>query len=264
LCRSGAKFPVDGKAVSKDLVSLFVRWELNATRRCHNEEPCLDLAWLKRLPMTRNAQMFILHVALLSTTTAQSVSSDHTGMIQATFVASNGHLIELNIRTGTLETPRSRGTGLQDCSDKFQVCLTDHHGFAFAYFRKCNDAGFGYYKRLRFPPKVVSVLHNSDLWMVFDAAPKYLFHYPYSRASSGSILGRRPHSIFEVFSMIGILRWLVWMRRNIALPVLKPLLRAASDSFYRQRMRLARRTYFRTGCVLTTVLMLRSSSLSSA
>src|SRR5690348_336474 len=76
-------------------------------------------------------------------------SSDHAAdipdqkRIHATFAASNGDVIELDTRTGTLDTPRSRSTGLQDCSDKFQVCLTDHHGFAFAYFRKCTDAGFG-------------------------------------------------------------------------------------------------------------------------
>src|SRR6266536_2057859 len=57
------------------------------------------------------------------------------------------------------------------------------------------------------------------------------------RASSESILGRRLHSIFAVFSMTGILRCLASMRRNIALRVLTPLLRAASDSFHRQRTR---------------------------
>jgi hypothetical protein len=42
---------------------------------------------------------------------------------------------------------------------------------------------------LRFRPKVVSVLHNSDIWMVFDAAPKYLFHYAYSEGIVGIYLG---------------------------------------------------------------------------
>jgi hypothetical protein len=149
--------------------------------------------------MTRSTQMLILLVTLLSAATAQSVSSDHAG-IEATFAASNGHVIELNTRTGTLVTPRSRDTVLQDCSDKVQVCLTDHHGFAFAYFRKCNDAGSGDYKRLRFRPKVVSVLHNSDIWMVFDAAPHYLFHYAYSKGIVGIYLG--PTASFDFRSVL--------------------------------------------------------------
>ena len=147
--------------------------------------------------MSRTTQMLFLLVTLLSAPTAQSVS-EHPG-IKGKFSASNGDVIELDTKTGTLVTPRSRGTGLQDCSDKFQVCLTDHHGFAFAYFRKCNDAGFGYYKRLRFPPKVVSVLHNSDVWMVFDAAPKYLFHYAYSKGIVGIYVG--PTASFDFRSV---------------------------------------------------------------
>lgn len=148
--------------------------------------------------MTRGAQMLILLVTLLSAATAQSVPSNHAG-IQGKFSASNGDLIELDTQTRTLVTPRSRSTGLQDCSDKFQVCLTDHHGFAFAYFRKCNDAGLGDYKRLRFPPKVVSVLHNTDVWMVFDAAPNYMFHYAYSKGIVGIYLG--PTASFDFRSV---------------------------------------------------------------
>ena len=147
--------------------------------------------------MTCGIQMLILLLTLLSAATAQSVSSDHAGL-QATFAASNGLVIELNTRTGTLVTPRSRGTGLQDCSDKFQVCLTDHHGFAFAYFRNCNDAAFGDYKRLRFRPKVVSVLHN-DMWVVFDAAPNYLFHYANSKGILGIYLGPPSFDFRSVF-----------------------------------------------------------------
>jgi hypothetical protein len=144
--------------------------------------------------MTRRIQMLILLVTLLSAATAQSVSSDHAGFY-ATFAASNGDVIELDTRTGTLNTPRTRGTGLQDCSDKFQVCLTDRHGFAFAYFRKCNDAAYGDYKSLRFRPKIVSVLHahmgvlHDHLWLVFDAAPNYLFHYAESEGIVGIYIG---------------------------------------------------------------------------
>ena len=148
--------------------------------------------------MTRSVQILILLVTLLSAATGQQVPSDDAGC-HATFKASNGDLIKLDTQTGALDTPRSRGTRLQDCSDRVQVCLTDHRGFAFAYFRKCNDAGFGY-KRLRFPPKVVSVLHNSDVSMVFDAAPKYLFHYAYSKGIVGIYLG--PTASFDFRSVL--------------------------------------------------------------
>jgi hypothetical protein len=137
--------------------------------------------------VTRNTHMLILIVTMLSAAAAQSVS-EHPG-IKGKFSASNGDVIELDTKTGTLVTPHSRGTALQDCSDKFQVCLTDNHGFAFAYFRKCNDAAFGDYKRLRFPPKVVSVLHNTDVWVVFDAAPNYMFHYADSKGIVGIYVG---------------------------------------------------------------------------
>ena len=142
--------------------------------------------------MTQSTHIIVLLVTLLSAENGQSASSDHV-----VYAASNGGQIELNTRAGTLDTPRSRSTRLQDCSDKAQVCLTDHHGFAFAYFRKCNDAEFGNYKNLRFPPKVVSVLHNTDVWMVFDASPNYLFHYAYSRGIVGIYLGATPSFDFR-------------------------------------------------------------------
>ena len=147
--------------------------------------------------MTCVLQMLILLVTLLSAATAQSVSERPE--IKGKFSASNGNVIELDTKTGTLVTPRSRGTALQDCSDKFQVCLTDHHGFAFAYFRKCTDAGFGDYKRLRFRPKIVSVLHG-NLWMVFDAAPNYMFHYIDSKGIVGIYIG--PTASFDFRSVL--------------------------------------------------------------
>ena len=125
--------------------------------------------------MTRIPLMRFLLVVLLSAATAQSGSSDQTGY-HATFKRSNGDVIKLDTRTGTLDTPRAHSTDLQDCSDKFQVCLTDHHGFAFAYFRKCRDMAYGDMSRLSFRPIFVSALHNNS-WLVFDAAPNYLFHY---------------------------------------------------------------------------------------
>jgi hypothetical protein len=149
--------------------------------------------------MTRITQILILFATLLSAVTMRSVSSDSEG-IHAKFAASNGGVIELDTRTGTLVTPRSRHARLQDCSDKFQVCLTDHHGFAFAYFRKCNDAGFGNYGRLRFPPKVVSALDNNHVWLVFDAGPKYLFHYSYTKGIVGIYIG--PTASFDFRSLL--------------------------------------------------------------
>lgn len=145
--------------------------------------------------MTHRTQIVILLVALVSAAIGQSVSSGHV-----VFKASNGGQIELDSRAGTLDTLRSHGTQLQDCSDKSQVCLTDHHGFAFAYFRTCNDAGLRNYKSLRFPPKVVSVLHNNDVWLVFDASPNYLFHYAYSNGIVGIYIG--PTASFDFRSVL--------------------------------------------------------------
>lgn len=150
-------------------------------------------AWIGDSPATFNYDVSMkpeswLPTVLLCMSTmlgAQHASSDHAEF-HATFTASNGDVIKLDTRTRTLDTPHSRGARLQDCSDKSQVCLTDHHGFAFAYFRKCNDAGN--YKSLRFPPKVVSVLQN-NVWLVFDASPNYLFHYDFSKGIVGIYIG---------------------------------------------------------------------------
>jgi len=149
--------------------------------------------------MKRYDGVLILLAVLLSAAPAQSASSDDAGL-KATFKASNGEVINLDLRTGILVTPRSRSTRLKDCSEKEQVCLTNNNGFAFAYFRKCNDAGSGDYKTLRFPPKVVSAMDNSDVWMVFDAAPKYLFHYAYSKGIVGIYLG--PTDSFDFRSVL--------------------------------------------------------------
>ena len=149
--------------------------------------------------MKRFNRVLILLVTLLSAAPAQSASPDDAGR-KATFKASNGSVINLDLRTGILLTPRSRSTRLEDCSNKDQVCLTDNNGFVFEYFRKCNDAGSGDYKTLRFPPKVVSAVGNGDVWIVFDAAPKYLFHYAYSKGIIGVYLG--PTDSFDFRSVL--------------------------------------------------------------
>jgi len=148
--------------------------------------------------MPRNTRILILLATLLSAAVAQQVSSHDAGY-HATFKASNGDVIKLDIRTGTLDTPRTHSTDLQDCSDRFQVCLTDHHGFAFAFFRKCSDE-FENYTRIKFTPHVVSVLHN-NVWLVFDAAPNYLFHYVDSKGIVGIYIGPTPSYDFR-----GVLR----------------------------------------------------------
>jgi hypothetical protein len=129
--------------------------------------------------MIRSIRVIVLFMMLLGVTTAHQLSaklpSYAQGKEKATFKSSNGDIIELDTKAGLLVTPRSRHTLLKECSGKSQVCLSDGHGFAFAYFRKCSDAGSGDYKNLRFRPRIVSALHDSDVWMVFDASPKYLF-----------------------------------------------------------------------------------------
>lgn len=145
--------------------------------------------------MKHRTSMLLLLVTLIVTPTAWTAVYNSAGL-HAVFKAQNGDVIELNTRTGTLRTPRSDDTVLHDCSDKFQTCLTDHHGFAFAYFRKCNDAEMENYKRLRFPPKVVSVLHN-NLWIVFDAAPNYMFHYVIPKGIVGIYVGPTPSYDFR-------------------------------------------------------------------
>jgi len=143
--------------------------------------------------MTRNASVLIL-VALLAMTT-QTASCVSAGT-RAVFKAPNGKTIVLDTRDGTFLTPNSQGTALQNCSDNFQTCLTNHHGFAFAYFRSCNEAD---YKRLRFPPKIISVLDNAtwDTWMVFDASPNYMFHYAGPKGIVGIYVGPTPSFDFR-------------------------------------------------------------------
>lgn len=140
--------------------------------------------------MTHTIQ-FVLFIMLITAATAQKPSSKSSSYakVNATFKSSNGDVIDIDTQAGLLVTPRSRSTLLRDCSDEAQVCLTDRHGFAFAYFRKCDDAISEGFRRLRFSPKVVTVLHGSDVWMVFDASPKYLFHYAYDRGIVGIYMG---------------------------------------------------------------------------
>ena len=148
--------------------------------------------------MRRSPQVVVFLVTLLSAAAAPQVSSGNAGY-HAKFVAPNGDVIELDTRTGILKTPRSRSTDLQDCSNEVQVCLTDHHGFAFAYFRKCGDMAYGDFSRLSFRPAFVSALHN-NVWMVFDASRNYLFHYSDSKGLVGIYIG--PTASYDFRSLL--------------------------------------------------------------
>lgn len=142
--------------------------------------------------MKRHRPVFVLFVVLVAAVTAQTASCDSAGM-HAIFKAPNGRIIALDTHTGTLRTPRFQGTALHDCSNRFQTCLTNHRGFAFAYFRNCNDVD---YKKLKFHPKIVSALHN-NLWMVFDASPNYMFHYVIPKGIVGIYVGPTPSFDFR-------------------------------------------------------------------
>jgi hypothetical protein len=148
--------------------------------------------------MRRVTEVLVFLVTLLSGAVAQQVSSGSAGY-NTTFKASNGDVIELDTRTGVLKTPRSRSADLEDCSDKFQICLTDHHGFAFAYFRRCGDMAYGDLKRLSFRPIFLSALHN-NVWMVFDASPNYLFQYSDSKGIVGIYIG--PTASYDFRSLL--------------------------------------------------------------
>lgn len=116
-------------------------------------------------------------------------SDDHV-----VFRAQSGAVIVWDKRTGKLRTPNSRAVRLFDCGDEYQTCLTDHHKFAFAYFRNCNDSD---YKLLKFHPQIVSALYN-DLWMIFDAAPNLMFHYAIPKGVVGIYIARTPSFDFRL------------------------------------------------------------------
>lgn len=93
----------------------------------------------------------------------------------------------------TLRIPNADVAILEDCSNKFQTCLTDHRGFVFSYFRDCAEVDNS---RLSYRPKIVAAIHN-DLWMVFDAAPNYMFHYSIHKGVVGIYVGATPSFDFR-------------------------------------------------------------------
>ncbi|WP_188792293.1 hypothetical protein [Dyella nitratireducens] len=140
--------------------------------------------------MIRNSLKSALLIALLGG--ASMVSSEPTGP-HAVFTSLDGSKIELNTEARVLRIPGSHDASLYDCSDKFQICLTDRNGFAFSYFRKCSETN---YDLLKFRPKFVTILHN-DMWLVFDASPNYMFHYVLFKGIVGIYVGRTPSYDFR-------------------------------------------------------------------
>lgn len=138
---------------------------------------------------------FALFFMVIFMATSRPAHSD-SGEMKALFVNSNGRAIELDMHNRILRENHARVTPLIDCSDRLQTCLTDQRGFAFAYFKKCNDAIASNYKLLRFRPKFVAVVHN-DLWIVFDASPNYMFHYVAPKGIVGIYVGSAPSFDFR-------------------------------------------------------------------
>ncbi len=143
--------------------------------------------------MTRRVAMLFAFVTVVAVAAPQTTLRNHVD-VRAVFTSPTGGVIELDTRTGTLRTPRGKYKGLHDCSDDFQTCLTDDHGFAFSFFKKCNEAES--YKSLRFTPKIRSVLHG-HLWMIFDASPGFMFHYVVPKGIVGIYVGRTPDFDFR-------------------------------------------------------------------
>jgi hypothetical protein len=104
------------------------------------------------------------------------------------FLSQSGGVIELDTGKGTLRTPHGGATRLYSCGDNYQVCFTDHHGFAFANFRHCDNVTTDSYSRLKFHPRVVATVENNT-WVVYDASPNYLFHYTESNGLVGIYVG---------------------------------------------------------------------------
>lgn len=132
-----------------------------------------------------NSTLPALASALFVTAAAAQQAAADAKDEHAVFQNKRGEVIVWDARDGTLRLPHAPPVRLSDCSDEFQTCLTDHRGFAFATFRNCDDIDDS---RLTFRPTVVSAIHN-QVWMVFDAAPRYMFHFAGSRGIVGIYMG---------------------------------------------------------------------------
>jgi len=115
----------------------------------------------------------------------------------ATFTRSDGKTIVIDSATGTLTSPDGSRSKLTACGTRDQTCLTDGKTFSFAFPRACNDTTEAAAIALPFRPKVVTALHD-DVWLVFDAAPNYLFHYSRPRGLVGIFKGSTASYDFRV------------------------------------------------------------------
>ena len=158
---------------------------------------------MTRNPMTLAA--FLIALLVTTSPTAFGKSAD----LHAIFKAPDGDVIEIDTRNGILRGPGSRNSKLYNCSNDFQICVTDHHGFAFSFIRKCNDNLYGNDNKLTFRPRVIWSLEN-DSWMVFDASPNYLFHDKFSQGIVEIYLGSSTsfdfRSIFHTKAQLDSLR----------------------------------------------------------
>jgi hypothetical protein len=124
-------------------------------------------------------------LALSATVSGMAAASSDP--MHATFRSPSGDDIIVDTTPGAFRAPRAKETTLTDCSDEFQTCFTDGHGFAFSYYRKC-DANLQNESMLKFKPKILSVLH-SYVWLVFDESPNYVFEYVDQRGLVGIFIG---------------------------------------------------------------------------
>jgi hypothetical protein len=134
--------------------------------------------------------------AMLTVMAVNRTSADESNQMHAVYTSTRGHDIVLDSGSGALRLPRSKGGDLIDCSDSFQTCLTDNKGFAFSYFRKCDDDVANGHGKLRFNPHIISVLHQ-HVWMVFDEAPNYLFEYLIPKGLISIYVGATPSYDFR-------------------------------------------------------------------
>jgi hypothetical protein len=140
--------------------------------------------------------MLVVFMAVADVVTAQTTPPEPVGK-NAIFETSTGMTIKVDMKAGVFSSPRSNSGHIRDCSDDFQVCLTDGQEFSFAFFKNCNStvADWG---RLMFGPETVALLHGHE-WIVFDAAPMYLFHYVRPRGIVGIYIWPRSHGDFRSY-----------------------------------------------------------------
>lgn len=124
---------------------------------------------------------------LAASVTVAGMAAASSNPLHATFRSPAGDDITVDTTPGAFRAPRAKGTTLTDCSDDFQTCFTDGHGFAFSYYKKC-DANLQDDSMLKFKPKVLGALHNY-VWLVFDESPNYVFEYVDQRGLVGIFIG---------------------------------------------------------------------------